>query len=300
LKVFFIIFAIFITICNKAPAYEFISSGEDVDGFTFESDADGKISTIKPIKFNHFLYLANEVVLSKITPIFSFEEDKLESAFPGINAPKGDAFTKINYNPAVHFSLRNERYLISTFASLSSVYSNKDFSNLELEKYGINAKFRTLTFLQRRIAIYTGYEASQNINFYGELEGERKFVKSVESLFFSSLHVRLPLVFAKLDIGYKNNSKNKGANIVVDFFIKGEFWQDLNGFFQARVDVERDYFKTRRSFDAFGSAYYKVGYIYDLNKDFMFSLFLGYEKNKKYGFKKEEVGLSLTYKLRLF
>ena len=300
MKIFYTIFIIcyaifFNSFCNADDEDDELMNLEEVESLRFITDSDGKIQSIKAIKFKSSLDLRNEISVSNLESISSWEEDKIKELIP--DAPKlmeDFKVQKITYSSNLDFWRKSNKYLISFNASISSFYYN-NIDKVIFDKYGILLLRRISKKKHRRkFSVYLGSEFSYISNFYHVGESDIIFLKSQQARIFKVINYRMGNFFLKFEGGINLLEYSNDVNF--DVFLKFPIEKGLNGFVQINVVFEDTFLKEKKNFHSYGFVKSKIGLISDINKNLSAEMFLSYEKNKRYGFKSQEMGFAIKYK----
>ena len=274
---------------------------EEVEGFRFETDKDGKIISATPIRFKTSISLLHQVFLSREQSILNWEDDKLKEAIEGFPdlRPSYD-ITKTTYSPIFNYSMKTGKSIISLFFSVSSIYNNNKYVGTVFEKYGFSYQKRLRRWYKKRFSYFVKLNIEGMKNVEVKDANNIQFNSAWSFTVLNSLQLTLRNTFIKLEIGVEKGKKSNilkpEQNLIAEVFIKYNFDDKIGIFANARANIDKEFFDINRNFERYGSINFKGGFTFDATDDTSFILSLAYEKNKRYGFKLQELGFMINYK----
>ena len=241
---------------------------------------------IKPIKASHFLHFSNTFEAFEEVRIQNWEEDILE----GFTAPiKQTKQSKITYSPTIDFGILSNRYLGNLQIVFTSRYIEKEQKFSGIEKYGGTLKKR-LEKINKYLSFYAGAGFYKLNIFQGS---EDDLIQKNELIYFFSTHIDMQKTFLKLDVGIKKMEDNLDYN--GDLYLKFKVRDNLYFSSQLTASIWNELAHQIKSFSKYGSYSFKFELSSNIKKNLETSFGFRYEKSKRYGFKRQNINLSLKY-----
>ncbi len=241
---------------------------------------------IKPVKASHFLHFSNNIETSEEIKIQNWEEGILNGFIPQASQTKQ---SKITYSSAIDFGVLSNKYLGNLQVVFTSRYLEKEQKFNGIEKYGGTLKKR-LEKITKYLSLYLG------VGFYKlnilEVESGDITQKNELSYFFST-HLDMQTIFLKLDLGVKKIENDIDYNS--DLYLKFKLRDNLHLSSQFSASIWRELASKVKSFSAYGSYSAKFDLSLQIKKNLEASFGFGYEKNKRYGFKRQNINFNLKY-----
>jgi hypothetical protein len=114
-----------------------------------------------------------------------------------------------------------------------------------------------------------------------------------ELSYFFSTHLDMQTIFLKLDLGVKKIENDIDYNS--DLYLKFKLRDNLHLSSQFSASIWRELASKVKSFSAYGSYSAKFDLSLQIKKNLEASFGFGYEKNKRYGFKRQNINFNLKY-----
>jgi hypothetical protein len=280
---------------------------EEVEGFIYNKDKDGNIINIKPVKYKKSFFFKNEIIFVKQKPIFTWDEEKIKKAVPGINIDLLNYdLSKLTYRANLKASFKSGKYLIFTSVDASSIYKDKTELNTIIESYGIGLERRLAKIFKSKIAYYFGLQLKyfNNVNINRELEVN--FFKNYSFDLYNSFYFQSHSFLLKFDFGvtkiYDFNLKafnpiiNIYFNLLLNFAINSDFNFVLDSFinFDSQKLFSKNCNTCKKEYTSFSI---KPEFNYKLNDKIKFFFGLEFMSNKIQGFRSHSLSLSLEYQI---
>ena len=291
------LFAIFAIFFIKNANGNYFNNGieyDDISAIVFETDKDGNVLKTT-IKKNEILFtLEQNIILSEFEKIPTWEQAQLNSQFE-VPLPSyiGEKSSQITYSAALRGNSDFEKYFFAGFFSVSSFAREKEYQFTILESIGGELKRRFEYFTNKKVQFYIGSKGQYIKNYVGEVNGVNLFQNASQWDFFLSAHIKLhnyiPRSFLKVDTGFRwIDIKELGAEGFLGFFFNTPFNEEI--MLSMEGEVALDPYKVNNNFWRYASVYGKLGASFATSKATNLSMFLAYEHNVWYGYKKQEIG----------